>query len=430
MAVLSAQEFQQIHCGSTFDQEKRVITPKQHKQLELACEGHERKFGFSFLDRGPRQSLVAKQYVGVVAFGRDQLEILPKIDADSPQVRGNLCSMIAACLDLDLHAPGQGHMDSTADSVLEVLVGLFCREMWHMVRRGLVRGYVRRSETLPYLKGRLSVPIQIRANLSRPDRLACEFEEFTEDNALNRLLKAALRVLLPVVRSANNQRSLSELLFCFQDVADIPVAQMSMADVSVTRLTKHLEPLVSLAKLFLRSSSQDVVTGEARGFTLLFDMNELFEGYIGNVMRKVCAKGSTRVTLQGPSRFLAKRATGGNAFLLRPDIVGQQAGDVAFIADTKWKRLKPQDFREGVASADVYQMYAYATRYEAADVVLLYPHHGLLGPWQARRAQYVIETAPTAAAATERKISVATVDLRDLAQVPAQLTATFSAHLH
>jgi 5-methylcytosine-specific restriction enzyme subunit McrC len=136
------------------------------------------------------------------------------------------------------------------------------------------------------------------------------------------------------------------------------------------------------------------------------------------------------VTLQGPSRFLAKRTTGGNAFLLRPDIVGQQAGDVAFIADTKWKRLKPQDFREGVASADVYQMYAYATRYEAADVVLVYPHHGLLGPWQARRAQYVVEALPTAAAGTERKISVATVDLRDLAQVPAQLAATFSAHLH
>jgi hypothetical protein len=36
---------------------------------------------------------------------------------------------------------------------------------------------------------------------------------------------------------------------------------------------------------------------------------------------------------------------GGNAFLLRPNIVGQHEGDVAFIADSKWKRLKPQHFR-------------------------------------------------------------------------------------
>jgi hypothetical protein len=79
------------------------------------------------------------------------------------------------------------------------------------------------------------------------------------------------------------------------------------------------------------------------------------------------------------------------AFQLRPDIVVSDGGQVRFVVDKKWKRLKPADFRDGVASADVYQMYAYSSRYAAPEVVLLYPHHAELGEWKARRAEYWLD---------------------------------------
>ncbi|MES2978015.1 MAG: McrC family protein [Pseudomonadota bacterium] len=429
MAILSVQEHARIIVGPEFNAEACTITPLQHSQLERANEDYMRRFGEAFLNHGPRRSLVARQFVGVVSFGNDHLEVLPKIQSDTTAVRKSLCTMIAKSLDLEIHAPGHGDMDTTHDSVLDVLVRIFCREMWQMVRSGLIRRYVPRVESLSFLRGRLSVPAQLRTQLSRPDRLVCEFDEFTEDNSLNQILKAAVRVLLQVVRSTANQRSLSELLFCLQDVTDISVDVLQHTDVKLDRLAKRWAPLFSLAKLFLRVSSQDVLTGGRRGFTLLFDMNELFEAYIGAVIRRVCAKGPTRVTLQGPCRFLAKRIEGRQAFLLKPDVVGSLAGEVSFILDTKWKRLKPQHSREGVASTDVYQMYAYATRYKASDVLLVYPHHAELGHWQPRRAEYIIQAESTPSSLGNARICVATIDLRDLATVPSQLARMLAAHL-
>jgi 5-methylcytosine-specific restriction endonuclease McrBC regulatory subunit McrC len=45
------------------------------------------------------------------------------------------------------------------------------------------------------------------------------------------------------------------------------------------------------------------------------------------------------------------------------------------VIDTKWKLLSPgKKGRNGVAEADLYQLYAYARRYGCARSVLLYPH--------------------------------------------------------
>ena len=51
------------------------------------------------------------------------------------------------------------------------------------------------------------------------------------------------------------------------------------------------------------------------------------------------------------------------------------SGETATVIDTKWKRLKTdqEDARNGVAQSDLYQLYAYAHRYQSPDNVLLYP---------------------------------------------------------
>jgi len=47
----------------------------------------------------------------------------------------------------------------------------------------------------------------------------------------------------------------------------------------------------------------------------------------------------------------------------------------ALILDTKWKCLKSdeEDRKNGVSQADMYQMYAYAKRFDCNNTILLYP---------------------------------------------------------
>ena len=59
---------------------------------------------------------------------------------------------------------------------------------------------------------------------------------------------------------------------------------------------------------------------------------------------------------------------------MKPDIVVKQKEDGrTFIFDTKWKVLSDLKLNYGLSQADMYQMYAYHKKYDAASVSLIYP---------------------------------------------------------
>lgn len=421
MAVLRLREFDRIHCGGTFSPETCTVTAQQQAELERFSERYRLSKSVAVFQHGPKSSLVAQNFVGVINLGKHQVEVLPKIEGSVSQVRHNLASMVAATFGLTLHADAQTSVGRVNETILEVMIRLFCEELWKAIRQGMVRRYVSRDENLVMLRGRLDMPQQLRQNLSRPDRLCCTFDEFTPDNSLNRMLKASLRVLTKLACSAASSKSVTELLFCFQDVADSSPRSLDFSQLHTDRLTHRYAPLLRMARLFIEGASPDLVSGTGDGFAILFDMNELFEEYIGRVAARTLCKEGLLVSLQGPKRHLAKSHTGSPAFELRPDIVASDSDGPALVIDTKWKRLKEEATRESVSSADMYQMAAYAHRYDAREVVLLYPHHVGLRHWTGRRATYDIEALGAATAAGKKRVVVATVDLVDLRTVPAQL---------
>jgi 5-methylcytosine-specific restriction enzyme subunit McrC len=425
VAVLAIREYERIQCGAVFNPANRIVTPGQHRVLERFSENYKQLNKVTVFQHGPRQSLVAQNFVGVINLGRDQVEVLPKIEGDVSHVRHNLARMISTVLDLQLYDGDASKIEKTSDSILEILIRLFCQKLWQSIRRGMLRRYESRNENLTLLRGRLSVTDQIRQNLARPDRLACVFDEFSENNILNQALKAALRVLGKIAQSQANQRSIAELIFCFQDVDDVTPTTIKWELASTNRLSARYKPLLALARLFIEGKSPDVVSGSGEGFALLFDMNVLFESYVGTIARRVFGAQGMIVSLQGPKRHLARHTNGNPAFELRPDIVASHEGRIAFIIDTKWKRLKETVYREGVSSPDVYQMFAYATQYTSPDVTLLYPHHVGLGEWEPKRAEYWLKAGTETGTLLNQSISVSTIDLRDLSSVPRQLTQIF-----
>lgn len=421
MAVLRLKEYERIAVGKAFDPALRTVTPSQQQQLERLSERYRVTRGARVFANGPRGALIAQQFVGVIDLGAHQIEILPKIDAPDGSIRTRLVRMIAEAWRLDIRAQGSTLTAQTNDTVLEIMIRLYCGQLWSAVRQGLVRRYQPRREDLPVLRGRIDVSHQIRRNLCRPDRLHCRFDEFTADNPLNRALKAALRALARVARGERSARSVGELLLCFDEVADQD--RVDWRGVHIDRLSRRYAPLLEMARVFIDGASPDVLAGNGDGYALLFDMNELFERYVGRQAVRALRPLGFDVTLQKPKRMLALDRDGAGAFELRPDIVVSDAQGPVAILDTKWKRLLPSQPRDGVASADAYQMGAYSSRYGVERVVLLYPHHDGLGSWVVRRAAYALlePHGPPA-----RHVLVSTVDLNDLDAIGGRLAATIS----
>ena len=354
------------------------------------------------LARTARPSLQAGQVVGVLSTPGACVEILPKIGEEEDRaVRVALARMLAVAWCLPVADSDPALLDTQREDLLEVLVRLFADRLLAAVRRGLPQRYRPREEDLPLLRGKLDVRRQIARHAVRADRLACRFDELSVDTPFNRVLKAAVRRLAPLTRSAENQRKLAELAARFEFVGDSsdPLRERVFLD----RTNSAFHRLHGFACLFLGGDWQNTTSGNQQGFALLFPMNELFEEFVGRSMRVALAPRSVR--LQHAGEHALDRPQG-PLFTLKPDIVVD--GDI--VIDTKWKKLLPDEPKAGVHQSDVYQMLAYARAYKARRLVLLYPWHAGIGrPGIYRRWRI---------AGTETPFDVATVDVAKPHSVP------------
>lgn len=415
MALISVQEYENLYIEETVSSRKSVTGVQAEILTNLMPT-----YGFEVFKYVNRNTIRAQQYVGVFQLGVHTIEVLPKIDGD---VRRNLVAMLAVALDLDISEGDVARVATQNHGVLEILIRLFCDKLFAQVHRGLVRRYEGREENLSVLRGKLGVVEQVRLNAANPERLFCRFDEFQEDNPLNQVLKAAIRLLLKVSRELKNQRQLAELLLVFEGASDCPRTSLPWNRVVFDRMSDRYKPCFKLAELFLKMTPPDVSGGGVQGFSLFFDMNVLFEEYIGRMAARIFRPDGFRVSLQGPQRYLAfDEDAGRTVFAMKPDVVGLRDDRVEWILDTKWKQLSIEEAKDGVAQSDLYQMYAYANCYDCPDVVLLYPHHKELGPDAGVRGSYLLNPwIHEVSDLKNRRVRVATINLENLKTVPAQL---------
>ncbi|WP_029032930.1 McrC family protein [Salinarimonas rosea] len=339
--------------------------------------------GTGVLEHG-RTGLRARNIVGVIAAEGCSLEILPKIDGLDGEgaVRRRLVRMLAVALDLDLAAGRLTALDEQREDLLEILIRLFAERLTEAVRRGMPRAYVPEEGDLTALRGRLDLIRQSTTLLATPQKLACRYDALSPDIALNQVMRAAVGVLAGHARREGTRRLLRELAFVYADVALAPPGRLPFDRIHLDRGNMRWRDLVELAQLLLGGRYQTTSFEPRRGFSLLFDMNALFEAYIARLLARALRPEGLTVVAQGGRRFcLTHVATGTEAFQTRPDLIIRRGDAILLVADTKWKRLAPRidDAKQGVSQADVYQMMAYGRLYACPRLALLYPHHPGLG---------------------------------------------------
>ena len=425
MALISVREYGKLHVGEAFESTRPSLSFTQGDLLTNLKP----TYGFDVFKYVNRTTISAQQYVGVFQLGAHTVEVLPKVDGDDKSVRRNLVGMLAATRDLDISEGDIARVANQSHGILEILVKLFCDKLFAQIHRGLVRRYEGREENLTVLRGKLGIAEQVRINAANPERLFCRFDEFQEDNPLNQVLRAAVRLLLRVARNLNNQRQLAELLLAFEGVSDCLQASLPWHRIVFDRQSDRYKPCFKLAELFLKSTPPDVSGGRVQGFSLFFDMNTLFEEYIGRSAQRVFAPLGFQVRLQAPQRYLAIDENNRRpAFALKPDVTAYRNSKIEWILDTKWKQLSIAEAKEGVAQSDLYQMHGYAHTYQCDDVVLLYPHHQQLGLSIGNRNSYLLQSSiADAEQDAQKRVRVATIDLTNLKTVSKQLEAIFSA---
>jgi len=312
-------------------------------------------------------NLKSQNYVGIIQTKSGfVLEILPKIsdkeDKDKDKSKAMLLRMLKTLKDSPFRNYQMANLKIENLPIFEIFIKMFLDELGILIRKSIKSDYVLQEENLPYLKGKLKISRHIIKNLIHKEKFFVEFDEYMQNRIENQIIKTTLLFLQR--KTKRFQRLIREYLFTFDGIDKVYDVKSAFTKVNLDRTIKYYENVLSFCKVFLLHKSFSPYKGDSIAFALLFDMNRLFEDYVGSCFKK----HYKNVVLQHREYHLLKQKDK-KLFSLRPDIYLKDKNK-NIILDTKWKIIKEEN---DISQSDLYQMFAYAVRYDCKEVYLIYP---------------------------------------------------------
>ncbi|WP_243292619.1 McrC family protein [Bacillus sp. FJAT-47783] len=334
--------------------------------------------------------------VGVIQLSTVRIEILPKLSIDQTSEENNreaLLNMLNVTKNLPVSLNESTLSELAKADLLHIFAQVYIQLLLKEVRRGVFKEYKLKQENSLTLKGRFLLDEHVKRNAFQPVKAYCEFDELQEDVLLNQILKRALKVMLPYLTKGSLKTETLYLMDTFQHVTDVQIQKNQLDNVTFHRQNRRFEQVFNLAKMILSNDMMTSKFSNQKSFSLLFEMNQLFEYYIESAFRFVAHGRDIEVQTQhDKKRLLINVHSGQENIKLKPDFVITRKG-AQMIVDTKWKSIIHKG-RLQYQQSDLYQMYAYITSYEASDkCVLLYPktEEAHFPKWQVPKQEKYIE---------------------------------------
>ena len=375
--TIQLTEYNYLFVGEEDEGKNRAITEKVFDELESFVLKNSETVQYLKLGQNKKYKfLQAQNYVGVIQTRSGVVvEILPKIadlnsgEGGEKEVKKILIKMLKTLRKSPFKNFDMANLNSVDLPLLEIFITMFLEELSILIKKGIKSDYIDKEENLKFLKGKLKISNQIKENYIHRERFFVEYQDFISDRLENRFIKTTLEYLYKKSKTNKNQQRIREFLFVFDDIKILHNIKNDFSKIRVSRNMKDYEKILNWCGIFLFGNSFSPYSGKEVSFALLFDMNMLFESYVGNYLR---VKGYD-VKLQDREHHLAY-LDGIGKFRLKPDIVIREEGGDVIVADTKWKILSKEKTHQGVSQSDMYQLYAYGTKYkECKKMYLIYP---------------------------------------------------------
>ncbi len=328
-------------------------------------------------------TLFTAQYVGVVEAGGVRVEIYPKLDAGlleddhvSPcrakSVMSNLLWLLETSGYGELVDAGEASVQECPDAINDLLAWLFARRLRSQLALGLPHEHIGMEDDLPLVRGRIRFARQAATLFGRPDVIACEWDEFSLDTPLTRLLRCATEALLYRTRLPGAAADLRDALAMMDDVPVVLPAQALAQCTAIrwSRLNQRWKLCHDLALAVLRGLGRELTGGGTESFVYLLNMNALFESHCARWLER---RMGMLVREQEPLGSLLRQSKGGLRQIA--DFLWHDASGRTWVGDAKYKVPGP----EWPKIEDVRQLICYgqlaALRFgaEKGGLMLLHP---------------------------------------------------------
>lgn len=391
-----------------YEQKNHSQTPLGKRDLEELQKYIDRQKLSSALNITPNW-IKAKSCVGVIKYKNIHLQILPKLicaNDKTENILKNLIFMLSYTRKLEIKTSNADKLYASENPFIEILIREYAKSLSECLKRLTPKNYISEEDNLTYLKGKIKFAENIRHNSCNQTKFYCEYDEFSENNALNQLFLFVSECLYNISKDSHNRKILKFIINYYSEVDLVRFDRFSAETIRLSRNQELFRKPFMLAKMFIEKTSVDMSKNRFDSITMLWDMNKLFEEFVFEIMKRMQEELQCRISAQKPAKLLKEKQNDGNFCKKRDtfvDIMAEKDDGEKIVLDTKYKEFHGFD---DAANSDIFQVSAYCLLHNAKHAVLIYPRYDEKDP---SLSEYFLNTDENA---PKIKIGFKTINLK------------------
>lgn len=262
----------------------------------------------------------------------------------------------------------QSNYDEIASEKFEDAQDLFAailsKGIGQQLKRGLYREYIPKKETLSIMRGKLNMPDTIRNRIQRKQKLTCEFDELSENNLFNQILKTTIHYLLSDEGVKRDRKiALKKILVFFDGIDMLKPSEIQWSRLHYQRNNKNYEMLMNICYFVLDGMLQTTEKGEYKMAAFSEEhMARLYEKFILEYYAQHHSYLSEVKAGQVKWNLVGENAESMIRFLpvMQTDIMLRLKDKILIIDAKYYGRIMLSQFeKESLRSGHLYQIFTY-----------------------------------------------------------------------
>ncbi len=264
----------------------------------------------------------------------------------------------------------QGEYENIAteefDNIHNLFAAILAKGIGRQLKQGLHREYRNYTEELSSVRGKIDIRGTVNNYMARKRLLTCEFDDLSENNLLNQILKSTVMLLLHhgKVKSKYKNDLRKEMLF-FSDVDIIDLSFVRWSVLQFQRNNQSYRMLMGICQLIIEGMLQTNEKGEHKLSTFIDEqqMSRLYEKFLLEFYCQECPEVKAE---SAQIDWMISDGKKQGLPVMQSDIMLSK-GNTVLIIDAKYYTNTMQVYFDSytVHSKNLYQIFTYVKNKEA-----------------------------------------------------------------
>lgn len=173
------------------------------------------------------------------------------------------------------------------ENTADLFAAILSRGISMQIKRGLGKAYIEQSESLSSLRGKINISESIKTLTFLKKQMVCEYDDFSVNSYLNRIIKSTVELLLRADISKSRKKELKNLMLYFSEVSIIDLHTTNW-NVRYDRNNQTYRMLISVCYLVVHGLLQTQTDGSTKLMDFMDEqrMHKLYERFILEYYRR------------------------------------------------------------------------------------------------------------------------------------------------